>query len=809
MKMVNFRHSYEGVQPELLHSGAQVANQPEAESLHQLLKNRAEKNPQAIAIMAPGRSPLTYGGLWRQATLTVEALNASGVNRNDRVAIVMPNGPAMAVAFVAVAAGATAAPLNPSARAEEFDFLISDLQARALMIAADLESPAREVARRRNVRIIEAGPSASAEAGMFEIRGARSASAKPALFAEAGDIALVLHTSGTTSRPKIVPLTHANVCRSGHNIAATLALTERDRCLNVMPLFHIHGLIAALVASLAAGGSVVCSPGFDAGKFFAWLDDLQPTWYTAVPTIHQAVLARAPAHREIIARRPMRFIRSSSAALPRQVREEMESVFETQVIEAYGMTEASHQITSNPLAPLPRKAGSVGVAAGPDVAIMDEAGNLLRTGESGEVVIAGANVTPGYENNPTANRSAFTNGWFRTGDQGRFDTEGYLFLTGRLKEIINRGGEKVAPREVDEVLTQHPAVGQAVTFAVPHATLGEEVAAAVVLKPGAFATDSEIRDFARARLSEFKVPKQVLILDELPKGPTGKLQRIGLAEKLADKLASERQVNFVAASTPAEQQLTEIWKQVLKADGVGVCDDFHALGGDSLALTTMMIEVEGRFKREIRMDTFLRRPTIQTLARMLQPSEGPVSEADAAERTSSKGIRDPVLSGLKNRLLQFIALYIPGSTTTRVWLHRMRGVSVGKNVSIGLSALIETAFPKLVSIGDNVSIGIRAVIIGHFRDSTTEAEAGSQPTVRIEDDVYIGPGVIVLPHVTIGRGAVVSAGSVVTRSVPPQTLVQGNPAKPVARCGVSLARGVSYEQFLRHLTPIKEESNKG
>ncbi len=791
----------------ILHSHSDGPNQPEAKSIYQLLKNRAEKNAEAIAIMAPGRPPLTYAGLLHQAAVTVEALSARGLTRNDRVAIVLPNGPAMAAAFVAVAAGATCAPLNPSYRAEEFDFYLSDLNARALMIAADMDSPAREVARKRNVPIFELTSSVSAEAGIFELRGEGQAPAKLAFFAEPGDTALVLHTSGTTSRPKIVPLTHANVCSSGHNVALTLALTKGDRCLNVMPLFHIHGLIAVVVASLTAGGNVVCSPGFDAGKFFGWLDDFQPTWYTAVPTIHQAVLARALANRKIIGRRPMRFIRSSSAALSKQVMEELESVFQTQVIEAYGMTEASHQITSNPLAPLPRKAGSVGIAAGPDVAIMDEAGNLLPVGEVGEVVIAGTNVTPGYENNPTANQSAVTNGWLRTGDQGRFDTDRYLFLTGRLKEIINRGGEKIAPREVDDVLTQHPAVGQAVAFAVPHATLGEEVAAAVVLKKDASATENEIRDFAAARLTDFKVPKQVLILDEIPKGPTGKLQRIGLAEKLAEKLALQRQNNFVAGSTSVEKQLIEIWKHLLKADQVGVRDDFYALGGDSLAMTTMMLEVEGRFNKQIPIDTFLHRPTIETIARILQRKEAPASLAHVAEKAPSEGIRDSVLTGLKNRLFQYIALYIPGYKTTRVWLHRMRGVSIGRNVSIGLSALIETAYPKLVFIGDNVSIGIRAVIIGHLRDSTTQARAGNRHTVRIENNVYIGPGVIVLPNVTIGHGAVVSAGSVVNRSVPPQTLVRGNPAKPVARCGVSLGGGVSYEQFLRHLTPIKHQSS--
>jgi acyl-CoA synthetase (AMP-forming)/AMP-acid ligase II len=345
-------------------------------------------------------------------------------------------------------------------------------------------------------------------------------------------VALVLHTSGTTSRPKLVPLTHRNVCASAHHIAATLELSPMDRCLNVMPLFHIHGLMAAVLASLEAGGSVFCTPGFSALKFFSWLQEADPTWYTAVPTMHQAILARAERNPRILAAARLRFVRSSSSSLPPRVMAELEKTFRAPVIEAYGMTEAAHQMASNPLPPRPRKPGTVGVAAGPEVAVMDEEGRILPAGSPGEVVIRGPNVTPGYQANPGANATSFTHGWFRTGDQGVLDPDGYLTITGRLKEIINRGGEKISPREVDEVLLDHPAVQQAVAFAVPHPTLGEEVAAAVVLRDGARATEEELRAFASGRLAPFKVPRTLLFLEEIPKGPTGKLQRIGLAAKL-------------------------------------------------------------------------------------------------------------------------------------------------------------------------------------------------------------------------------------------------------------------------------------
>jgi acyl-CoA synthetase (AMP-forming)/AMP-acid ligase II/carbonic anhydrase/acetyltransferase-like protein (isoleucine patch superfamily)/acyl carrier protein len=794
-----------GIARESIRTSGRIAPDrlPECRTIHDLLTSRAALTPDATAIAAPGRRPLSYRGLLSQVESTVEALRACGVNGTDRVAVVMPNGPEMAVAFAAVAAGAACAPLNPAYRSSEFDFYLSDLNARALMIPEGMASPAREVAQQRNIPVLDVAWSADAEAGSFALPGRTAGRSGGCRFAAADDIALVLHTSGTTARPKIVGLTHANICRSGRNVATTLQLTDTDRCLNVMPLFHIHGLIGALMSTLTAGAEIVCAPPFAAEKFFEWIDTCQPTWYTAVPTIHQAVLGRAEANLEIIRRRPLRFIRSSSASLPERTMGELERVFGTQVIEAYGMTEAAHQMASNPLAPLPRKPGSVGVAAGPDVAIMDDAGNLLPAGRVGEVVIRGANVMNGYENNPAANEKAFTHGWFRTGDQGSFDDDGYLFLRGRLKEIINRGGEKVSPREIDDVLIQHPDVAQAVAFAVPHPTLGEEVAAAVVLKPNASATESALRDFAAGRLADFKVPKQLLILKEIPKGPTGKIQRIGLAEKLAAEFAQQRQTNFVAAATSVETQLTGIWERQLKIDKVGLRDEFHALGGDSLTMATMLIEVEQLFNVEIPVDRFLGSPTIETLVRCIGEKSAPAREHTAASAT--KPIGDSVLRGLKNRLFQYIALYIPGYRSTRVWLHRMRGVTIGENTSIGLSALIETAYPSLVYIGDNVTIGMRAIIIGHLRDATVDARGSHRHTVRIENNVYVGPGVIVLPNVTIGEGAVVTAGSVVSRSVPPRTLVQGNPAKPIAHCQVSLGGGVSYEDFLRGLTPIGDE----
>jgi acyl-CoA synthetase (AMP-forming)/AMP-acid ligase II len=481
----------------------------------------------ATAIATPGAASMPYRELRETVQRLVTQLQSVGVQTSDRVAIVLNNGPDMAVMFLAAASCAAAAPLNPRYRREEFQFYLEDLGAKVLITRAGEASEAEAAVPDSVQHLTLEGRGKDlhllADAGVedSEVR-----------YAGRDDVALVLHTSGTTSRPKIVPLRQRNLAASARNIAAVLQLTEQDTCLNVMPLFHIHGLIAGLLAPLSAGGAVACTPGFDGFKFFDWLDELRPTWYTAVPTMHQMVLARSGKHRDIIQRVPLRFARSSSASLPTPVLERITETFGIPVIEAYGMTEATHQMSSNPLPPDLQKPGSVGKATGIEMAVMDETGKLLPAHVRGEVVIRGTTVIDAYENNPDANTAAFTNGWFRTGDQGYFDDDGYLFLTGRLKEIINRGGEKISPLEVDEVLLRHDAVAQAVTFALPHAKLGEEVAAAVVLRDGVQTTEEDIRAYAAEHLADFKVPRKVLFLSEIPKGPTGKVQRIGLAEKL-------------------------------------------------------------------------------------------------------------------------------------------------------------------------------------------------------------------------------------------------------------------------------------
>ena len=502
-----------------------------AATLPDLMASGADHAP---ALSAPGGVALSFAALRAQIAATIAALNAHGVGRGDRVAIVLANGPEMATAFISVAAGATSAPLNPGYRADEFEFYLSDLNAKILIVEEGKETPATGAAEKLKIPVVTLRALPEHGAGSFTLHfpAGLAGAAKSAGPAQPGDVALVLHTSGTTSRPKIVPLLQRNVCASARNIRATTRFTAQDRGLSIMPLFHIHGLIAGILAPLSAGGQVCCTAGFNALKFFGWMSEVKPTWYTAVPTMHQAILTRASKSADVIKANPLRFIRSSSSSLPPQVLRELEEVFGAPVIESYGMTEAAHQMTSNQLPPGQRKPGTVGVAAGPEVAILDLDDKVLGPGGTGEISIRGDNVTPGYENNPKANAEAFTSGWFRTGDQGVMDADGFISITGRLKEIINRGGEKISPREVDEVLMDHPAIAQCVTFAMPHAKLGEEVAAVIVLREGMSAVERDVRDFAAARLADFKVPRKILIMDEIPKGATGKFQRIGLAAKL-------------------------------------------------------------------------------------------------------------------------------------------------------------------------------------------------------------------------------------------------------------------------------------
>jgi acyl-CoA synthetase (AMP-forming)/AMP-acid ligase II len=485
-------------------------------------------------IMPEGGPVVTYDSLRSQVEALAATLQALGLGRGDRVALALPNGIEVVTVFLAVtAAAATAAPLNPAYTRDEFRFYLEDIEAKALIVLPGGGEQVRAAAPAGTL-LIEASLSPAGWV-RFDIAGS-SASPGAQTDPTPDDIALFLHTSGTTSRPKGVPLSHANLLASAANIVTTYALTPVDVSLCVMPLFHVHGLVASTLATLRSGGTVVVPPRFSASAFWPAVTAHRATWYTAVPTIHQVLLTRANEDQAPVpGTSGLRFIRSCSSALAPATMAGLETRFGCPVLEAYGMTEAAHQMASNPLPPEPRHPGSVGRGTGVQVAIMDDTGTLLPAGSQGEVVIKGPNVTRGYHNNSEANAAAFTNGWFRTGDQGVLDADDYLTLVGRLKELINRGGEKISPREIDEALLTHPAVVEAVCFGVPDAKYGEEVAAAVVLRGEVSAAD--LLAHCRERLAAFKVPKTIHLVTEIPRTATGKIQRRVVAAAFANPTA--------------------------------------------------------------------------------------------------------------------------------------------------------------------------------------------------------------------------------------------------------------------------------
>ena len=480
-----------------------------------------------VAIIQPELNVrLTYGALIHQVETVASALAAAGVARGDRVGMALPNGAANVVAFLAASIAGTAAPLNPGYKEDEFRFYLEDTNAKVLLLPPEGIDEARKAAGA--VPIITVDMDAAGTVTLAGVGPGRPV-AMPAL----DETALVLHTSGSTGRPKRVPLSHANLSISAGNVARSYHLTQDDVSVCVMPLFHVHGLVASTLATLSTGGTVVVPGKFSPLSFWGVAQEVGATWYSAVPTIHQLLLARVkPGAPRPAGAAKLRFIRSCSASLPPQVMHDLEAAFGVPVLEAYGMTEASHQMSSNPLPPAAHLAGSVGRGTEVGITIRNGEGQALATGERGEVCIQGPNVITGYENNPEANATAFfEGGWFRTGDQGFLDENGYLTLSGRLKEMINRGGEKISPREIDEVLLAHPAVAEAVCFGVPHATWGEEVAAAVQLREPV--TEAELLAFCKERLADFKRPKKIHITEAIPRTATGKIQRRIVAQVYA------------------------------------------------------------------------------------------------------------------------------------------------------------------------------------------------------------------------------------------------------------------------------------
>ncbi|MEP7206570.1 MAG: non-ribosomal peptide synthetase [Casimicrobiaceae bacterium] len=577
------------------------------------LRHWAHHAPHAPALLAPGRAPLCFADLAGQSERLVCAFAAQGVPPRARIAIGLPQGPEMAAVVLAVACTGACVPFDPRWGPAAIAEHVRRSGAVAMILPASGMDAAHEAAHEVGIRPIALTWDGAAPAGMVEIDAApvdRAPASRPA----PGDVALVLQTSGTSGQAKRVLLTQRNICSSAEAIAMSLRLGPEDRSLCVMPLFHIHGLVGSLLAPLWAGGSVACTPGFDPHRVLDWLEELRPTWYSAVPAMHAALLSEWRG----AARRPrvnLRFARSASAALPKQLAIGLEDALRVPVIEAYGMTEGAHQIASNPLPPGERRHGSVGTATRTSIAILGGEGQVLPPGSSGEICIRGENVTTGYEaDDGTPDRSAFVGEWLRTGDEGHLDVDGYLVITGRLKEMINRAGEKIVPREVEECFLENPQVRQVVVFGVPHPTLGEDVAAAIVSHESARVDVEALRQFVARRLPSHAIPARILQVSEIPVNATGKVQR----HRLADQLRARLETPYVEPRGAVEVAIAEVFADVLGIEAVGACDNFFTLGGESLRGAQALARLRARFRIELPLAGLFRMATPAELAWLVE-----------------------------------------------------------------------------------------------------------------------------------------------------------------------------------------------
>ncbi len=576
------------------------------------LSRQAQSSPDLLAIHAHGRTGISYAQLRDHIVATQKSLNQLGAGRGDRVGIVLPGGPELATACLSVAAGAIATPLNPDFKQAEYEVVLARLQPKVVLTLAGGTHPVRAAAKAVGIPVIDVTVRTDGAAGLFTLAGSSTSAATNPGLAQPDDVALILQTSGTTSVPKTVPLTQANMVASARNLIASLQLTAQDRCLHFLPMFHIGGILDVLIAPLLAGGSTFIAPSFSSAEFYRDLEAYKPTWTQAVPVMLQEVLNTADTHARAATGQQLRFVRSVSAPLPVPLMEAFEARFKLPVIEIFGMTETAGVITSNRLPPGKRIPGSVGASAGMEVRIVDAANQPLPANQIGEVVVRGDNLMRGYDADPAENARLFSDAGFRTGDLGYLDVDGYLFLTGRVKDMINRGGEKVSPHEVDQLMLSHPAVADAASFAVPHATLGEDVGAVVVVREGAKLAPEELTSFLRERLAFFKIPRVLQFVDAIPRGANGKLQRAVLTEKFgkAGVATAAARSEFVAPQDPVGKLVAAMWEEILKIDAVGMNDDFFALGGESLKAASFVNALQQKWGDTLYVSSVFDAPTL-------------------------------------------------------------------------------------------------------------------------------------------------------------------------------------------------------
>lgn len=585
-----------------------------------LLQASVREHALRDAILAPGRQPLTYAGLGRQIEATAAALASAGYGRGSRIAVALPAGPEFCVAVLALACAATCAPLSRELDEDSLAALLTAMRIDALLARPEDLALAR-AAQRASVPLLRLCHSPEQGAGAFDLRAEGSRRPAPLEPAALGDVALLGHTSGTTAMPKIVPYEQWRLAEAVRNRAGERGLGSADRCLLLAPMHSLGTTRRILVPPLLLGGSVVCPTAVDGRSLVDILEPMQPTQLVASPVLLAAMLtefeSRLPRPRHCLKQ-----IYSGYAELPSLLRQQLEGAFGVPVLFAYGMSETT-SIAETPLPPDRAPLGSVGRPSTLEVAISDESGRRLGAGETGEIVVRGAEVFAGYEGNDEANRQAFRDGWFRTGDAGWIDRDGFLYLAGRIKDVINRGGVKISPVEIEAALARHPQVAEAAAFGVPHPTLGEDLAAAVVLRDGATIDGAGLHEHLRALLPASRVPALIFAVPRLPRGSLDKLNRKELARMAEGHIAAD----YEEAVGAIEVEVARVFAKVLGVPRVGRRDNFFHLGGDSLRGVSLVAGIERAFGLAVSLDTLFDHPTVMAFAARIADLPGTIGQA--------------------------------------------------------------------------------------------------------------------------------------------------------------------------------------